>query len=77
MDANDSVRISTKLTIDAGKDGIHCENTDDASLGFICISGGTNITLKDKSGKTIITYAPELSFAVKFILYVYNRTYVC
>ena len=43
LDANDSVRISgsTKLTIDAGKDGIHCENTDDASLGFIYIGGGT------------------------------------
>ena len=43
LDANDSVRISrlTKFTIDAGKDGIHCENTDDASLGFIYISDGT------------------------------------
>ncbi len=43
LDANDSVRISSsaKLTIDAGKDGIHCENTDDASLGFIYISNGT------------------------------------
>ncbi|MBO5315591.1 MAG: carbohydrate-binding domain-containing protein [Clostridia bacterium] len=43
LDANDSVRISssTKLTIDAGKDGIHSENTDDASLGFIYISDGT------------------------------------
>ncbi|MBO5463501.1 MAG: carbohydrate-binding domain-containing protein [Clostridia bacterium] len=42
LDANDSVRISnsTKLTIDAGKDGVHCENTDDASLGFIYISNG-------------------------------------
>ena len=42
LDANDSVRItgSTSLTIDAGKDGIHCENSDDASLGFICISDG-------------------------------------
>lgn len=43
LDANDSVRISssTKLTIDAGKDGIHSENTDDASLGFIYVGGGT------------------------------------
>ncbi len=43
LDANDSVRISnsTKLNIDAGKDGIHCENTDDASLVFIYISDGT------------------------------------
>lgn len=42
MDVNDSVRIAdeTKLTIDAGKDGIHCENTDDASLGFVYVSDG-------------------------------------
>ncbi len=43
LDANDSVRITgeTNLTIDAGKDGIHSENTDDASLGYIYISNGT------------------------------------
>ena len=43
LDANDSVRITgtANIMIDAGKDGIHCENTDDASLGFIYISNGT------------------------------------
>ena len=43
LNANDSVRITgeTNLTIDAGKDGIHSENPDDASLGFIYISNGT------------------------------------
>jgi len=43
LDANDSVRITgeTNLAIDAGKDGIHCENSDDASLGFIYVSNGT------------------------------------
>lgn len=43
LDANDSVRITgaTNLTIDAGKDGIHCENSDDASLGFVYVSNGT------------------------------------
>lgn len=41
LDANDSVRIaSSDLTIDAGKDAIHCENTDDTSLGFIYIASG-------------------------------------
>lgn len=42
LDANDSVRITstTSLAIDAGKDGVHCENSDDASLGFIYISDG-------------------------------------
>ena len=43
LDANDSVRITgeTALTANAGKDGIHSENNDDASLGFVYISGGT------------------------------------
>lgn len=43
LKANDSVRITgeTDLTLDAGKDGIHAENSDDASLGFVYISGGT------------------------------------
>ncbi|MBE6917938.1 MAG: carbohydrate-binding domain-containing protein [Ruminococcaceae bacterium] len=42
LDANDSVRIAdATLTIDAGKDTIHCENTDDTTKGFIYISSGT------------------------------------
>ena len=43
LDANDSVRVTgtTSITIDAGKDGIHCENTDDAALGFVYFSDGT------------------------------------
>ena len=42
LDANDSVRIATaSFEIDAGKDVIHCENTDDTSKGFIYISSGT------------------------------------
>ncbi len=42
LDANDSVRITNAtLNIDAGKDVIHCENTDDTSKGFIYISSGT------------------------------------
>ncbi|MBR2130989.1 MAG: carbohydrate-binding domain-containing protein [Oscillospiraceae bacterium] len=43
LDANDSVRITgtANITIDAGKDGIHCENTEDTTLGFIYISNGT------------------------------------
>ena len=42
LDANDSIRItgSTSLSIGAGKDGLHAENGDDASLGFVYISGG-------------------------------------
>ena len=42
IDANDSVRITgdTSLTVSAGKDGIHAENNDDASLGFVYVSSG-------------------------------------
>lgn len=43
LDANDSIRITgdTAITIDAGKDGMHAENDEDTSLGFVYISGGT------------------------------------
>jgi len=42
LDANDSVRITkASLEIDAGKDAIHAENTDDASLGFVYIASVT------------------------------------
>ncbi|HIZ56601.1 MAG TPA: carbohydrate-binding domain-containing protein [Firmicutes bacterium] len=43
LNANDSVRITgeTSLTVDAGKDGVHAENNDDASLGFVYIASGT------------------------------------
>ena len=42
LDANDSVRITgdTTLTLDTGKDGIHCENQDDSELGFVYIEQG-------------------------------------
>ena len=42
LDANDSVRIrDANLTIDAGKDAIHAENKDDATKGFVYLSGGS------------------------------------
>ncbi len=42
LDANDSVRIKNAvITADAGKDGIHAENTDDAEKGFVYIESGT------------------------------------
>ena len=42
IDANDSVRATnTVITADAGKDGIHTENTEDTALGYVYISGGT------------------------------------
>lgn len=43
LKANDSVRITgeTGLALYAGKDGIHAENDEDTSLGFVYISDGT------------------------------------
>ncbi len=42
LDANDSVRFTiATLTATAGKDGIHCENNDDPSRGFVYVSGGS------------------------------------
>ena len=41
LDANDSIRIADgNITIDAGKDGIHAEHTEDGTLGYVYISGG-------------------------------------
>lgn len=43
LKANDSVRITgdSQFTLTAGKDGIHAENDEDSSLGFVYISDGT------------------------------------
>ena len=42
LDANDSIRIGkVDLTIDAGQDGIHAETTEDNTIGFVYLSGGT------------------------------------
>ena len=42
IEANDSVRIAGgDLTIKAGKDGIHAENDDDDTLGYVYICGGS------------------------------------
>ncbi len=42
ISANDSVRVkNAKITADAGKDGIHCENTEDNTKGFVFISSGS------------------------------------
>lgn len=39
VDANDSVRVTkANLEINAGKDGIHSENPEDTSLGFVYLS---------------------------------------
>ena len=41
MEANDSIRIAGgSFTLTAGTDGIHAENNDDNSKGYVFISGG-------------------------------------
>ena len=42
IDANDSVRIKdAAITAQAGKDGIHAENSDDSEKGFVYIASGS------------------------------------
>ena len=42
IEANDSIRIAGgSFTLKAGTDGLHAENGDDSSLGYIYITGGT------------------------------------
>ena len=42
VEANDSIRIADgTFNIKAGTDGLHAENSDDDTLGYIYISGGT------------------------------------
>ncbi len=43
LDANDSIRITGDVTLnlETGKDGLHAENDDDSSLGFVYISEGS------------------------------------
>lgn len=43
LNANDSIRITgeTAMIIQAGKDGLHAENDEDASQGFVYLSGGS------------------------------------
>ena len=41
-DTFDGVRIDNAvLTIDSGKDGVHCENSEDTTKGFVYIASGT------------------------------------
>lgn len=42
LDVNDSVRIkNASINIAAGKDGIHCENEDNAEAGFVYLESGS------------------------------------
>lgn len=51
IDANDSVRIKeASLEIDAGKDAVHVENSDDAALGFLYMASGNVIAEAEGDG---------------------------
>lgn len=42
IDANDSIRIKdSSFTVYSGMDGMHCENTEDSTKGFIYIENGS------------------------------------
>ncbi|MBQ6490182.1 MAG: carbohydrate-binding domain-containing protein [Solobacterium sp.] len=58
LEANDSVAVAGgNITIDTDKDGIHCENDEDDTVGYVYICGGTlDITSDDDGihGTTIV-----------------------
>ena len=51
LDANDSVRSNNAtFNITSGKDGIHSDNSDDTSLGFVYVENGTFNELLERGG---------------------------
>lgn len=70
FEANDSIRICDgTFTLNAGTDGLHSENTDDDSLGYIYISDGTfNINAGDDGiHGTSIVQLDGGSFTIKAV----------
>ncbi len=68
LDYDRSATITGGTFIGTGASGM-AQTFSESEQGVVAVSvgnqsAGTSITLKDKSGKTIIEYAPELSFAV-------------
>ena len=63
LDANDSVRITgdVSVTVEAGKDGIHCENTDDAEKGFVYVEQGNLKITAQGDGISAGAYANMVS----------------
>lgn len=57
LDGKDSVRIASgTFTLNSDKDGIHSENAEDTSLGFIYIAGGTFRITSDGDGMDASAY---------------------
>lgn len=68
LDANDSVRIANaSITIDAGKDGIHSENTYDPSLGFVYILSGSMNIEAEGDGVSAGSYLQIKSGAIQLL----------
>ena len=68
LDYDKSATVSGGTFIGTGAQGM-AQTFSNSEQGVIALSVGnqsanTNITIKDKSGNTILSYAPELSFAV-------------
>ena len=68
LDYDRSATITGGTFIGTGASGM-AQSFSDSKQGVVAVSvgnqaAGTNITLKDKSGKTIIEHTPDLSFAV-------------
>lgn len=58
LDANDSVRsINATFNITSGKDGIHSDNSDDTSLGFVYVENGTFNITSEGDGISASAYA--------------------
>lgn len=63
LSGKDSVRIADGvITLDAGTDGIHSENTDKDGKGFIYIAGGDINIEADSDGNVVISYSPEKAY---------------
>lgn len=57
IDANDSIRVlDGTFNLTGGKDGLHAENTDDTSLGFIYVKSGTFTITADGDGLDASSY---------------------
>ena len=58
LDANDSVRSNNAtFNITSGKDGIHSDNSDDTSLGFVYVENGTFNITSEGDGISASAYA--------------------
>ena len=57
ISGKDSIRVADGVfTLNSGKDGLHAENTDDASLGFIYLAGGSFTINCDGDGMDAAAY---------------------